>query len=67
MVEVLDEGPGVDPETAREIFDPFFTTSSGGTGLGLYVARELAAINDAQLDYAPRPSGGSCFRVTFAV
>jgi two-component system sensor histidine kinase PilS (NtrC family) len=52
---------------AREIFDPFFTTSSAGTGLGLYVARELAATNDAQLDYAPRPSGGGCFRVTFVV
>lgn len=67
MVEVLDEGPGVDPETAREIFDPFFTTSSAGTGLGLYVARELTATNGAELDYDPRPSGGSCFRVTFAV
>jgi signal transduction histidine kinase len=67
IVEVLDDGPGVDPETAREIFDPFFTTSSAGTGLGLYVARELAATNGAQLDYAPRPSGGSRFRVTFAV
>jgi two-component system sensor histidine kinase PilS (NtrC family) len=66
MVEVLDEGPGVDPETAREIFDPFLITSSAGTGLGLYVARELAATNGAQLDCAPRPSGGSCFRVTFA-
>jgi len=66
LVEVLDDGPGVDPETAREVFDPFFATGSGGTGLGLYVAREPAATNDAQPDYAPRPSGRSCFRVTFA-
>ena len=66
MAEVLDEGPGVDAETAREIFDPFFTTSIAGTGLGLYLARELAETNGARLEYVPRPSGGSCFRVTFA-
>ncbi len=66
LAEVTDEGPGVDSETAREIFDPFFTTSRSGTGLGLYIARELAETNGARLEYAPRPSGGSCFRVTFA-
>jgi two-component system sensor histidine kinase PilS (NtrC family) len=66
MAEVMDEGPGVDAQTAREIFDPFFTTSNAGTGLGLYLARELAETNGARLEYAPRPSGGSCFRVTFA-
>ena len=66
MAEVMDEGPGVDAQTAREIFDPFFTTSNAGTGLGLYIARELAETNGARLEYAPRPSGGSCFRVTFA-
>jgi two-component system sensor histidine kinase PilS (NtrC family) len=65
IVEVLDDGPGVDAETARGIFDPFFTTSSAGTGLGLYVARELAETNGIRLTYCPRHTGGSCFRLTF--
>ncbi len=66
IIDVLDDGPGVDSETAREIFDPFFTTSSTGTGLGLYIARELADTNAVRLSYSPRPVGGSCFRLTFA-
>jgi two-component system sensor histidine kinase PilS (NtrC family) len=65
FVEVLDDGPGIDGETAREIFAPFFTTSSSGTGLGLYIARELSETNGIHLEYIPREPQGSCFRLTF--
>lgn len=65
-VEVVDYGPGIDPDTAAQIFEPFFTTERDGTGLGLYIARELCEVNGARLDYLPAPTGGSCFRITFA-
>lgn len=66
MAEVLDDGPGVAPEQLSNIFEPFYTTESKGTGLGLYISRELCESNQARLDYQPRPEGGSCFRIVFA-
>ena len=65
-LEVLDDGPGVPPEQVQHIFEPFYTTDNKGTGLGLYISRELCESNQARLHYQPRPGGGSCFRITFA-
>ncbi|MBI6796536.1 sensor histidine kinase [Pseudomonas syringae] len=65
-LEVLDDGPGVSEQHLSKIFEPFFTTESKGTGLGLYLSRELCESNQAHLEYAPRPTGGSCLRITFA-
>ncbi|MHC8288853.1 sensor histidine kinase [Pseudomonas sp. XS1P51] len=64
-LEVLDDGPGVAPDDQTQLFEPFFTTSSQGTGLGLYLSRELCESNQARLDFKPR-QGGGCFRITFA-
>ena len=50
----------------EEIFEPFYTGQPGGTGLGLYISRELAERNGATLRYHARPGGGSLFRVVFA-
>lgn len=62
-IEVLDHAPAIDPDTAENLFEPFFTTaSSGGTGLGLYISRELAELNQARLEYADA-GDGACFRV----
>ncbi|MBI2379554.1 MAG: hypothetical protein HYV16_02190 [Gammaproteobacteria bacterium] len=66
FLDVIDSGEGINPEIAGNIFEPFFTTRSNGTGLGLYIARELCEANDARLDYLPIPAGGSCFRIHFA-
>ncbi|WP_372877558.1 PAS domain-containing sensor histidine kinase [Pseudomonas sp.] len=66
VLEVLDDGPGVSPEQLQHIFEPFFTTENKGTGLGLYIAREMCESNQARLTYKPREGGGSCFRITFA-
>ena len=65
-VEILDCGLGVDEATADKIFEPFFTARSGGTGLGLYISRELCELNRATLLYLDRPGGGSIFRIVFA-
>ncbi|WP_161628728.1 ATP-binding protein, partial [Pseudomonas aeruginosa] len=48
------------------LFEPFFTTESKGTGLGLYLSRELCESNQARIDYRNREEGGGCFRITFA-
>jgi two-component system sensor histidine kinase PilS (NtrC family) len=65
VLEVRDAGPGIDDETAQEMFAPFFTTRPGGTGLGLYIARELAETNGIRLQYERLRPHGSCFRLTF--
>jgi two-component system sensor histidine kinase PilS (NtrC family) len=65
-LEVADRGRGIGPAEAERIFEPFFTTESGGTGLGLFISRELAQSNGALLVYEPRAGGGSIFRLVFA-
>ncbi len=65
-VEVRDHGLGVDAATADKMFEPFYTERSGGTGLGLYISRELCELNRATLLYLDRPGGGSIFRIVFA-
>jgi two-component system sensor histidine kinase PilS (NtrC family) len=65
-LEVSDRGPGIDIEAADRIFEPFFTGRKGGTGLGLFIARELCQLNRAILLYEPRSGGGSTFRVVFS-
>lgn len=65
-LEVQDDGAGVADEHLSKIFEPFFTTESKGTGLGLYLSRELCESNQANLNYTPREGGGCCMRITFA-
>ena len=61
-LHVADDGAGIPDELQPQLFEPFFTTYSGGTGLGLYIARELCAANGARLDYMDRSSGAH-FRI----
>jgi len=73
-LHVQDDGPGITPEVRAHLFEPFYTTSSKGTGLGLYLARELCLNNGAKLDYEyrydPAASGphkaSGRFVITFA-
>ena len=64
-LHVIDDGEGVPTHLRLQLFEPFFTTYSGGTGLGLYIARELCAANGAILEYAELPAegGGADFRM----
>ena len=66
FLEVADRGPGVRPEDTERIFEPFFSGQHQGSGLGLFLARELAQTSGATLLYEPRPAGGSIFRLVFA-
>lgn len=54
-LHVLDDGPPITPDVRAHLFEPFYTTSRTGTGLGLYLARELCSNNAAMLDYEFHP------------
>lgn len=62
-IEVVDGGPGIDSGLEGQIFEPFFTTSTSGTGLGLYISRQLCLDNGGDLSYEPEPGGGSRFTI----
>lgn len=66
-IDVIDHGPGVPPEHQHRLFEPFFTTRKDGTGLGLYLARQLCERNGARLEFIAQPAAGSCFRIQFPV
>jgi two-component system sensor histidine kinase PilS (NtrC family) len=61
-LSVLDDGPGVPAAIQGQLFEPFFTTEAKGTGLGLYLARELCAANRATLEYVD-DTPGAHFRI----
>ncbi len=66
LLDVVDRGPGIPPSVIEQLFEPFYTTSEHGTGLGLYIARQLCEANQASLSHIPLPAGGSCFRIALA-
>lgn len=63
---VIDDGPGVTEDMLQQIFDPFFTTDERGSGLGLYISKELCEINQASLRYRRTRDGKSCFLIDFS-
>ena len=65
-IDVHDFGVGIGQENRTSIFEPFFTTGKSGTGLGLYLARELCESNQAHLSLVDNKNPGCCFRITFA-
>jgi len=65
FIKITDNGPGIDAETQTHIFDPFFTTSSEGTGLGLYITKEVIESNRAKIRHISPPDGGTCFKIHF--
>jgi two-component system sensor histidine kinase PilS (NtrC family) len=66
LIEVRDHGPGIPDEIAGKIFDPFYTTHDMGSGLGLYIARQICEANQAVLSYHPADGGGSCFCIVMS-
>jgi two-component system, NtrC family, sensor histidine kinase PilS len=61
-LSIIDNGPGVAAASQGQLFEPFFTTEAKGTGLGLYLARELCEANRATLEYV-NDMPGAHFRV----
>lgn len=65
ILDVIDFGPGIIDADIDHIFEPFYTTDPKGSGLGLYISRELCEANEARLDYIRTAEGHSCFRISF--
>ncbi len=66
-VTVSDDGAGIAPEHAGRLFQPYFTTKKNGTGLGLFVTRQLVAEHGGTVDFTSRPGAGTVFRVRLPV
>lgn len=66
VIDVVDWGSGVRADIIDSIFDPFFTTTPQGTGLGLYICRELCESNGGRIEYSSNSGGGSVFRITLS-
>lgn len=64
VIDVIDNGTPIPREHLDDLFEPFYTTSHAGTGLGLYLARELCEANDAELHYVAMEPG-NCLRIAF--
>lgn len=62
-LDIIDNGPGIPLEKRSQVFEPFFTTHKQGSGLGLYLARQLCDANQASLEYVQVPNCGACFRI----
>lgn len=69
QIDVLDDGPGIPPEMLEQVFEPFFrldearSPHTGGSGLGLSIARSMACRNGGELSLHNRPEGGLCARL----
>ncbi|MDM8544860.1 sensor histidine kinase [Candidatus Venteria ishoeyi] len=66
-LDIQDNGRGMSESVLKQVFEPFFTTETHGTGLGLYLARELCAVNRGVLDLIENSQTGCRFRIHFVV
>ena len=64
-LDIIDNGPGINAKDIDKLFEPFYTTSNTGTGLGLYISKELCLTNGGDLTYVNTSESGSCFRIRF--
>jgi signal transduction histidine kinase len=67
LLEVADDGSGMDPNTQRRIFDPYFTTKAKGTGLGLAIVRQVVEHAGGFIRVRSAPGAGTTFSLFFPV
>lgn len=64
VLRIADSGPGLSDTVRARLFDPYVTTKSSGTGLGLYVAREIVTAHEGRIRYVGSPERGAVFTIT---
>ena len=64
-INIIDFGPGIPEDKQDSVFEPFYTTDKEGSGLGLYICKELCEINQATLSYSHLENENSCFKLSF--
>jgi two-component system sensor histidine kinase PilS (NtrC family) len=65
-IDIIDTGSGINSEISEHLFEPFITSESKGTGLGLFIARELCETNQATLNLYSNTDEGCIFRINFS-
>ncbi len=63
LIMVCDNGPGLNESVREKIFEPYFTTRREGTGLGLYLCREIVESNNGDIRAENLPAGGARFLI----
>ncbi len=63
-ISIVDRGPGVSPDAAKELFHPFFTTKETGMGMGLAISRSIVKAHGGRLDFSNNRHGGATFFFT---
>ena len=66
FITIVDDGEGIDEDAESRLFEPFHTTEATGTGLGLYISKELCEANQSQLVYNRTPDNKSAFSIYFS-
>jgi two-component system sensor histidine kinase PilS (NtrC family) len=67
VITVADNGPGINKSQLSKIFEPFYTTRKEGSGLGLYIAKQLCEANQAELTVDSEPGQGAFFHIRLAL
>lgn len=65
LIEISDQGPGIQPENLEKIFDPFFSTKEKGTGLGLAISAKIVQAHGGTIKVTSSPGHGAAFRISF--
>lgn len=65
LIEVADNGPGIDPKVADRIFVPFFTTRKDGSGIGLSLVKQVVQMHGGGVSVSQRDGGGASFNLVF--
>jgi signal transduction histidine kinase len=63
VIDVTDNGPGIQPEVGRRLFEQFFTTKPQGTGLGLYISRQIVEEHGGEIRWTSEPGSGATFTI----
>jgi two-component system sensor histidine kinase HydH len=66
-VEVRDTGPGVPADKLGTVFEPYYTTKPEGTGLGLWIAQQIAIAHGGQIYAQNVPEGGAMFALQLPI
>lgn len=67
VISLEDNGPGIDKSQIKHIFEPFYSTRKDGSGLGLYIARQLCEANQSELTVDSEPGQGARFHIRVAL
>lgn len=64
LLKVSDTGPGVDADHVDALFEPFYTTKEDGSGLGLWIVRQIALAHNGGIEATNAPAGGAIFTLS---